>query len=125
MRTAEETAHRVALVRAAYEELAETGRVDPERLADDSAWDMSNFTSWDEQVEEARFELLEVIDAPGDEVVAIVRQEGRDKESGALVETSFGSVWTLRDDKLAGQKVYAAPAEALTAVGAERRERPR
>jgi ketosteroid isomerase-like protein len=125
MRTAEETAHRVALVRAAYEELADTGRVDPARLANDSAWDMSTFTAWAEQVEDARFELVEAIDTPGDEVVAIVRQEGRDKDSGALVETSFGSVWTLRDDRLADQRVYADPAEALTSVGAERRERPR
>ena len=125
MRTDEDMAHRVALVRAAYEELAETGEVDPDRLASGCAWDASPFAAWAEKVDEARSELLEVIHAPGDEVVAIVRQDGRDKTSGERVASYFAAVWTLQGDKLAGQRLYADPAEALTAVGAERRGRRR
>ena len=55
----------------------------------------------------------------GDKVVAIVRQRGRSKRSGMLVEGSIGQVWTLREGKGARMDMYSDPSEALKAVGPE------
>jgi ketosteroid isomerase-like protein len=136
------TAERIALVRAGYEEFAETGQLDPGRYTDDFVWDMSAgwperteyrgyagmlefLTEWIAAWDDWRFELRELIDTGGDEVVAIVQQSGRAKASGAHVDMLFASVWTIRDGKLARQRMYADPDEALAAAGAERRAEPR
>jgi ketosteroid isomerase-like protein len=66
-----------------------------------------------------------VIEASGDEVVAICHQHGRSKSTGAEVEMTFAQVWTVRGDKMAYQRMYADVDEAPESVGAERRKTPR
>ena len=56
------------------------------------------------------------IDA-GDRVVVIVRQRGRSKPTGVLVEMRFGQVWTTRGGRGIRMQMYASQEEALEAAG--------
>jgi ketosteroid isomerase-like protein len=125
----------VELVRRRYEQLAATGEYVAGVHTPDFVWDMSNFRGWPEQqtyegVEGARVFLRDWLEAwddwelevealhdAGDKVVAIVRQRGRSKTSGLLVDMAFGQVFTIRDGKLARMEMYADPVEALEAAG--------
>src|SRR6266487_1248747 len=62
-------------------------------------------------------EVEEFIDAGEDRVVVLVRDHGRPRGSDAEVENVGGSVWTLRDGKIARIEFYAKREEALEAVG--------
>lgn len=125
----------VDVVRRGYAHFVATGDLDPEVVAPDLLWDMSNFRGWPEQqtyegIEGARtflrdwgeaWEDWEVeVDAfhdAGDKVVAIVHQRGRSKGTGLQVEMHFGQVWTVRDGRQTHMEMYAEPAEALEAAG--------
>jgi ketosteroid isomerase-like protein len=132
----------VEIVRRRYENFAATGHSLTrwtqgmrETIAPDFVWDMSKFRGWPEQqtyegVEGASVFLrnwleawddweleVEALHDAGDRVVAIVRQRGRSKTSGLLVDMAFGQVWTIRDGKSTRMEMYADPAEALEAVG--------
>ncbi len=52
-----------------------------------------------------------------DLVVTRVRIEGKGLESGIVVDTLVGHVWTLRSGRVLRYVVYPTPAEALAAVG--------
>jgi ketosteroid isomerase-like protein len=124
-----------AVVREAYERFAATGQFVGELVTDDFAWDMSHFHGWPEQQlyegpEEAWGFLAEWTGAwddweldvdslreVGDKVLALVRQRGRSKTTGAPVDMSFAQIWTIRDGKQARMEMYSDPAEALQAVG--------
>lgn len=124
-----------AVVREGYERFAARAQFVDELVTDDFAWDMSHFHGWPEQqlyegAEEAGGFLAEWtaawddwelnVDAlreVGDKVLALVRQRGRSKTTGAPVEMSFAMVWTIRDGKQARMEMYSDPAEALQAVG--------
>jgi ketosteroid isomerase-like protein len=127
----------VELVRDAYEQFATTGHLAAETATPDFAWDMSNFHGWPEQevyegVDGAEaflrdwtaawddWELeVEALRDAGDRVVALVRQRGRSKAAGMLVDMSFAQVWTLRDGMHARMEMYSEPNEALQAVSLE------
>ena len=125
----------VEIVRGGYERFASTGQFDADIATQDFVWDMSNFHGWPEQqvyegVEGAGtflrgwlaawddWELeVEAFHDAGDKVVAVVRQRGRSKTAGMLVEMYFAQVWTLRDGEEARMEMYSDPQEALKAVG--------
>ena len=125
----------VEIVRTGYQRYLATGEFTDEIVAADFVWDMSNFHGWPEQQtyngpEGARRFLKDwtdawedwqlVVDAlhdAGDRVVALLRQQGRSKANGMLVEMSFAQVWTVRDGKEARMDMYSDPAEAFEATG--------
>ena len=69
-----------------------------------------DFTDWHASSEK-------IIDAGDDRVLVVVRQSGRGKASGVLVENEFSAVYTVRDGRVVDQKHYLDPAEALEAAG--------
>jgi ketosteroid isomerase-like protein len=60
---------------------------------------------------------LEALEDAGDKVVGLVRQRGRSRSAGMLVEMSFAQVWTLRDGKQTRMEMFSDRDEALRAVG--------
>ena len=131
------------LVRRSYAAFIDRGEVNPARFTDDFIWDMSTFTGWPEKqhyhgadgvveflanwtgsFDDWSLEVRDVIDAD-ENVVLICHQRGRSKSTGAEVDMDFAQVWTVRDGKLAYQRMYADVGEALASVGAERRRTPR
>jgi ketosteroid isomerase-like protein len=59
------------------------------------------------------------VDDIADQVVVVHRQSARAKSSGALVDMTTGTVYTLRDGLIAQLTFYRDPTEALKAVGLE------
>jgi ketosteroid isomerase-like protein len=128
----------VEIVRSGYERFAATGEFRDEIVTPDFVWDMSNFHGWPEQQvyegaagaraflgawtgawEDWELEIDALHDA-GDKVVALLRQHGRSKAAGMLLEMTFAQVWTLRDGKEARMDMYSDPDEALEAAGLTR-----
>jgi ketosteroid isomerase-like protein len=123
------------VVRGGYEHFATAGELPVDIYAPDFVWDMSHFDGWPEErlyhgVEGARAFLdawtqawedweLEVqsLQEAGEQVLAVMRQRGRSKSTGLLVEMSFGMLWTLRDGKQTRMEMYADPADAMRAMG--------
>jgi ketosteroid isomerase-like protein len=66
---------------------------------------------------ERRFDAVELL-TPADEdtVVLIARVRERGRASGIEVESRGAAVWTLRDGKIVGMKIYQSSDEALKAV---------
>ena len=118
-----------------YERFRETGDFLDELFDPEFVWDMSTFRGWPEAqtysgVEGAREFMTNWVDAwddwelevealhdAGDSVVAIIRQRGRAKSTGMLVDMHFAQVWTFRDGKQIRMQAYDDPAEALRANG--------
>jgi ketosteroid isomerase-like protein len=63
------------------------------------------------------WEPLEFIEAPGNRVLAEVRQSGRDRESGAPFEVQLFHVVTLRDGRVRKLEFFRHRADALEAAG--------
>jgi ketosteroid isomerase-like protein len=74
------------------------------------------FRSFDEAMDEVRFEPERFWDA-GDSVVVTMRLRARGKQTAIPVEQRFAQVWTLRDGRAIGVDVYASLDEAFTAAG--------
>jgi ketosteroid isomerase-like protein len=72
-------------------------------------------TSFDDLSGEAE----EIIDADDDRVVVVYRQRGRPRGSMIEFDELWGTVYTLRDGKVARMEWFDSPAEALNAVGLE------
>jgi ketosteroid isomerase-like protein len=130
------SAANVELVRGMCEAFARRdwhGGLEP--LAADIEWDMSTYEDWiDPGVtrgtaavqeffrtflgtwEEYEIEFERFFDA-GDEVLVIVRDRGRGKASGALVERRWAQLWTVRDGKVVRFRPYAEPQAGLEAAG--------
>jgi len=125
----------VELVRGAYESFERSGQFAAHLATADFVWDMSKFSGWPEQQlyegaegaeqflrewvaawEDWRLEL-EALHGAGDRVVTIVRQHGRSRTTGMLVDMHFAQVWSLRDGAMARMEMYADTEEALRAVG--------
>ena len=66
---------------------------------------------------ELSWELEEIIDAPGDDFVLVVRFTAVGRESGVPFDGLTFQVWTLRDGKPFSNIVYASKADAFEAVG--------
>jgi ketosteroid isomerase-like protein len=60
---------------------------------------------------------LEVIDAEGDQVVAVLRFGGRAKQSGVETDLTFATIHTLREGKIARGREHWTKEEALEAAG--------
>jgi ketosteroid isomerase-like protein len=118
----------------AFEEFLATGNLSGE-FTPDFVWDMSTFRGWPEQQtydgvegatefmntwlaawEDWQLEVERLVDA-GDDVVAVLRQRGRSKTTGLLVDMHFAQVWTFRDGRQARMRMYASPEEGLKAAG--------
>jgi len=125
----------VDVIRRGYEHFRASGEMHGEITTPDFVWDMSKFRGWPEQqtyegVEGARsflrdwteawddwkLEVVGLYDA-GEQVVAVMRQQGRAKATGLNVDMTFAQVWTVRDGMQARMEMYADPAEAFEATG--------
>jgi ketosteroid isomerase-like protein len=72
---------------------------------------------WTEQFDDWSQEVVRLIDAGNDRVVALVHQSGIGKESGAPVEWDNGVVFELKGGRLMRATNYLSHAEALEAAG--------
>jgi ketosteroid isomerase-like protein len=104
-------------------------------MTPDFVWDMTNFLGWpDQQVYQGvdgmldflaewvsawdDWELeMDVLHDAGEKVVAVMRQRGRSKVTGMLVEMSFAQVFTVGDEKQTRMDMYSDVGAALRAVG--------
>jgi ketosteroid isomerase-like protein len=68
-------------------------------------------------------EPLEVIDAPGDDVVVVARVTGRGRGSGLPVEWLHGYVWTVQEGIAVRFRWFNRPQEAFSAAGLPRNAR--
>jgi ketosteroid isomerase-like protein len=66
---------------------------------------------------DARLKPDQFIDVGDDRVVALGSLRARGRASGAEVEQANGTVWTLRDAKVARIQTFVDPGEALEAAG--------
>jgi len=79
--------------------------------------DMGNFMlNWLETFDNMSMVAERVVDA-GDQVVVIAAWRGRGKASGVDTEWRQGTVWTLRDGRVASVIGYGEASDALEAVG--------
>jgi ketosteroid isomerase-like protein len=62
-------------------------------------------------------EPFELIEAPGDRVVASISQSGRGRESGVPLVIHFFEVFTIRDGKVRQIEFFRHRADALKAAG--------
>src|SRR2546423_6199145 len=67
--------------------------------------------------EERTFEVLELIDAPPDAVVAVGRMRGRGRTSRVVVEAHSFTLWTLDERMISRIKIFQTRAAALDAAG--------
>jgi ketosteroid isomerase-like protein len=105
-------------------------------FADDVEWDFSGFQGWiedsyyygrdgfnaqmqrwTEPFEDWSFQIDEMTDLGGDDILALGVQRGRLKGSGAVVDMPFGQIWTVRDGKLARIRIFANHEDARAAAG--------
>jgi ketosteroid isomerase-like protein len=125
----------IEIIRRGYQHFVATGEFSPELTHPDFVWDMSTFQGWPEGqayagIEGAQEFMAEWLEAWDDwelvleelhdadaKVVAIVRQRGRSKATGAAVDMHFAQVWTLQDRRTVLMQMYASPDEALEAAG--------
>ena len=72
---------------------------------------------WPEQWDDYRSELVKIVDAPGDKVLATVRTKGRGKHSGIEVEMEFNFVFAVREGKISEWRLFIQENQALEAAG--------
>jgi ketosteroid isomerase-like protein len=75
--------------------------------------------SWRDTWSEHSFQVERIIDV-GQRVVAVVRESGRGKSSGAPVTVRYGQLITVRDGKIVETVVYSDPEDAFDAAGRSR-----
>ena len=74
---------------------------------------------WIDTFDGFRADALELIDAGGDQVVAVLRLMGQAKLSGVETDLTFATLYTIREGKIARGREYATRDEALDAAGIE------
>ena len=79
----------------------------------------SFFRQWNEAWESVDYQVDDLIDAGGDQVVSVVTRHGRGRSSGAEVEVQVALLWTVRDGKVVSVVWFPTREEALAAAGAE------
>jgi ketosteroid isomerase-like protein len=72
---------------------------------------------WLDTFDDFRQELVELIDAGEDKVIAVLRITGRAKLSGIETDLTYAAVYTFRDGKIAVGREYFTREEALEAAG--------
>ena len=65
------------------------------------------------------FEPIELIEAPRDRVVTLIRQSGQGRESGVSIVLHYFVVWTIRDGTVRNLELFRHRSEALEATGLE------
>jgi ketosteroid isomerase-like protein len=123
----------VSLVRTMLAAVAE-GRLDDARELMDPAFEMlqlplhpeagtyrgakatESMETWVESFEEFAWEAEDLIDA-GDRVVAVIRESGRGRGSGVVLDHRYGAVYTIRDGKVARLQWFHDKEQALESVG--------
>jgi ketosteroid isomerase-like protein len=70
-------------------------------------------SSWAELAQEQ----LELVEAPDDRVIALIRQSSRGRESGVPIVIHFFEVFTIRDGKVRKAEFFRHRADALEAAG--------
>jgi ketosteroid isomerase-like protein len=125
----------VEIVTGALEEFIATGRL-TDAVGADFTWDMSSFRGWPDQptfhgfdgfsefmnawrepYEDWSMAIEQVLDAGGDEVLAVVVQRGRLRGSDSDVGLRYGLVYTVLDGHVRRARAYASPEEAFEAAG--------
>lgn len=72
--------------------------------------------SWTAMWTDYEFEVRDYLDA-GDQVVLLVQERGRGRDTGARVERELGEILTFRDGKLIRNRLYGSWDEAIEAAG--------
>jgi len=72
---------------------------------------------WLDMFDPITVEPLELIDAGGDEVVAVLKFGGRAKLSGVETDLTYAALYTIRDGKIARGREYWTRDQALQAAG--------
>ena len=72
---------------------------------------------WTEPFESWSWELSELIDAGGDDILAVGMQRGVLKGSGTPVVMPIAQIWTVGDGKLRRIRMFLEPAHAYRAAG--------
>jgi ketosteroid isomerase-like protein len=72
---------------------------------------------WLDTFDDVRTEIVELIDAEEDKVIAVLRVSGRAKLSGVETGLTYAVVYTIRDGKIARGREYATRQQALEAAG--------
>ena len=62
-------------------------------------------------------EALELIETPGNRVLALIRQSGRGRQSGVPIEIHYFQVWRFEDGKVREVEMFRHRADALEAAG--------
>jgi ketosteroid isomerase-like protein len=75
------------------------------------------YQDWLDTFDDIKNEVVELIDAGGDQVIAVLDASGRAKLSGIETKLTYAVVYTIRDRKIARGREYAARKEALEAAG--------
>ncbi len=73
--------------------------------------------TWRGTWERYEIEAEDVLDAGGDTVAVVLREEGEGKGGGVALTNRWGVVVTVRDGKIVHTMVYRTPEEALEAAG--------
>jgi ketosteroid isomerase-like protein len=72
---------------------------------------------WLDTFDDVKTEVVELIDAGGDKVIAVLEVSGRAKLSGVETKLTYAVVYTIRDGKIARGREYATRDQALEAAG--------
>jgi ketosteroid isomerase-like protein len=75
------------------------------------------FQDWLDIFDDVETEVVELIDAGGDKVIAVLEVSGRAKLSGVETRLTYAVVYTIRDRKIARGREYAVRDQALEAAG--------
>jgi ketosteroid isomerase-like protein len=73
--------------------------------------------TWSDNFDGLRLDVERVIDVDDDEVLVLVYQRGRIKDSGVPIELRVGYEWQLRKGKTVRVQAHFSWEEALEAVG--------
>jgi ketosteroid isomerase-like protein len=120
--------------RAGLSEFERTHRTS-DFFADDFVWDFSEFEGWFEDSEYVgregfdsqmarwiepfeswSWELSELIDAGGDDILVVGVQRGIPKGSASTVVMPIAQIWTVREGKLRRIRMFLEPAHAYRAA---------
>jgi ketosteroid isomerase-like protein len=72
---------------------------------------------WLDMFDDFNVEPVELIDAGGDQVIAVLRASGRAKLSGVETDLTYAIVWTIRGGRIARGREYWTRDEAFEAAG--------
>jgi ketosteroid isomerase-like protein len=77
----------------------------------------AHLQDWINTFDELNMEPVELIDAGGDTIVAVLRFGGRAKLSGLKTDLTYAALYTIRDGKIARGREYWTKDQALEAAG--------